>query len=343
MLYDKTIIEHEQCPPFISRIKVLAKLDIAQSRLPQDGKIPFVYQGRSIDIRVSTFPSIHGEKIVLRILDGVRGYISFDQLGMDPVTAERLFSCVRSTSGFFLVCGPTGSGKTTTLYALIEMLNTEHTHIITLEDPVEYTLNGITQSQVNPAIGFTFAAGIRALLRQDPDIALIGEIRDAQTASIAIEASLTGHLVLSTLHANNAVSVVVRLMDMGIEPFLINASLTGVLAQRLVRMICHECKELHTSTEQERTFLQSLGATTMSTYKGRGCRKCLNTGYLGRIGIFELLRITDSLRSLIIKKADAKALLHTALNEGMQTLASDACMKLAQGTTTISEIMRVLA
>lgn len=342
LLYDKKMLESAVTLPLIARIKVLAKLDVAQSRLPQDGKISFVYNNRPIDIRISTFPTLLGEKVVLRILDRERLFISFDELGLSESMQNTIVQSLRAHSGFFLVCGPTGSGKTTTLYALIDRLNTEHTHIVTLEDPVEYTIESITQSQVNPLIGFTFAAGMRALLRQDPDIALIGEIRDKETAGIAIEAALTGHLVLSTVHTNNAISVVMRLIDMEIEPFLIAAALTAVLAQRLVRKICTHCKAQYVPSEQERSVLQRMGYTPDYLYHGIGCDACMKTGYCGRIGIFELLIINDALRELIVHKAGTEKFVHAARVSGMRSLHEDAVHKLKNGVTTLSEIMRIV-
>ncbi|MGB8468035.1 MAG: GspE/PulE family protein [Candidatus Babeliales bacterium] len=343
LLHDQPAIEKSSANQLLSRIKVLASLDIAQSRLPQDGKFTIPYDGRLIDIRVSTFPSVLGEKCVLRILDRAAGLIDFSHLGMEQTLEEQIRTCVKAHAGFFLITGPTGSGKTTTLYALLNEINTPSLHIVTLEDPVEYTVTGITQSQVNPGIGFTFAQGIRAMLRQDPDVILIGEVRDRETASVAIESALTGHLVLSTIHTVNAVQVIIRLMDMGIEPFLINASLTGILAQRLARRICTHCVVSYEPTAQERALLHALGAPSNSTVsKGKGCVHCLHTGYHGRVGIFELLIITDALRELISGHAHAPALEAQCKKNGMRTLAHDALDKLSKGVTTVEEIARVL-
>ncbi len=277
----------------ISRIKILAHINIAEKRLPQDGKFQITYKNNTIDLRVSTFPSIYGEKIVIRILDRINHSIALGNLGFQETILKQFQQLINHAYGFVLVTGPTGSGKTTTLYAALKTINSAEKHIITLEDPVEYHVEGVTQGQIHTEAGFTFEKGMRALLRQDPDIAMVGEIRDKQTAHIAIEAALTGHLVFSTLHTNGAPEAVMRLMDMGIEPFLINASVTGILAQRLARKICINCRVEYVPSVDEKEILNKLPFTIETLYKGFGCDFCFHLGYKGRIGIFELLLMND--------------------------------------------------
>lgn len=343
VLYDEQKIENSLGLQIVSRIKILARINIAERRIPQDGK--FTRQGRteSIDLRVSTFPSLHGEKVVIRILDRSENTIELEKLGLQQNILETFKELIQRTHGFFLTTGPTGSGKTTTLYASLTALHTPEKNIITLEDPIEYNIEGITQGQIHPEAGFTFERGMRSLLRQDPDIAMVGEIRDRQTARIAIEAALTGHLVLSTLHTNNACSSIMRLMDMGIEPFLINASLTGVLAQRLVRKICTFCKEEMVPTDEESVFLEKFSLQAKKIYKGVGCLHCFNLGYKGRTGIFELLVINNALRSLIINSPQYEVLYQKSLEQGMQTLVHDASQKLIDGVISLHEFIRVVA
>lgn len=341
-LYDQPPVETMHAAQVISRIKILAHNNIAEKRVPQDGKFQMKWVNKTVDLRVSTFPSIYGEKIVIRILDRAHLSISLEKLGFQPAVFERYCQLMQRSQGFFLVTGPTGSGKTTTLYATLFALHSSEKNIITLEDPVEYNIDGITQGQIHPEAGFTFERGIRALLRQDPDIAMIGEIRDKQTARIAIEASLTGHLVLSTLHTNDATSTVMRLMDMAIEPFLINTSLTGVLAQRLVRKICSNCRIEIEPTEQHNTLLKRLNVSMKKIFKGAGCPDCFNLGYKGRIGIFELLVMTNSLRALIGSSPHFDAIQQQALADGMSPLIVDAREKLQAGVVSLEEIARVL-
>lgn len=341
-------ILHEQEPlpaeikqQVLSRIKVLANIDIAQKRVPQDGKFSRMHHDYAIDLRVSTFPSLYGEKIVVRILDRVRNALSLDQLGMHAATLESVRALLAHAHGFMLVCGPTGSGKTTTLYASLAELDSAAFNIITLEDPVEYCVDGITQGQIHPGAGFTFENGMRALLRQDPDVVMVGEVRDSQTAHIATQAALTGHLVLSTVHASDAASVIMRLMDMGIEPFLLNASITGVLAQRLVRTICSECRQSYEPDSTEQATLKYLGIPLRQLHKGIGCSACRKTGMRGRTGIFELLRVTNSLRALIGEQPRFDQVREQACADGMSTLFEDGVRKLVAGEITLQELVRV--
>lgn len=342
VLYDEQKIEASYALQVLSRIKILAHINIAEKRVPQDGKFQIKQQNRAIDLRVSTFPSVYGEKIVIRILDKADHTIELEKLGFQQSVLAKFKELINHSNGFLLVTGPTGSGKTTTLYAALAALHTPEKNIITLEDPVEYNLEGITQGQIHPDAGFTFERGMRALLRQDPDIAMVGEVRDKQTARIAIEAALTGHLVLSTLHTNGAPAAIMRLMDMGIEPFLINASLTGILAQRLVRKICLNCRIEVIPTEQEQKIIEQFPLTVTTFFKGTGCSHCFNLGYKGRIGVFELLVMDNKLRALIVQNPVFEAIYAQALANGMQTLLHDASQKLAAGVITLQELVRVI-
>ena len=323
----------------VSRIKILSHLDIAEKRIPQDGAIRVKVAGRDIDMRVSVIPMIHGEAVVLRILD--RGSMKFglEYIGMDP-RDEKLFNkTLQLPHGICLVTGPTGSGKTTTLYAALSAINTTDLKIITVEDPVEYQLQGINQIQVNHKTGLTFAAGLRAILRHDPDVVLIGEIRDKETAEIAVQASLTGHLVFSTLHTNDAPSAATRLIDMGVEPYLISSSVELVLAQRLVRLICKNCKE--ETPESELTQLrEEFGALVPTVvYRGKGCRSCLGTGYRGRRGIFEMMELSEEIRQMIMERASSGRIRRLALESGMMSLRTDGWRLVREGVTTIQEIL----
>lgn len=342
ILYDHEPIDVTFMQQLLARLKVLANINIAEKRIPQDGKFCIISNGQEIDLRVSTFPALYGEKIVVRILDRTDHSIELDNLGFNLEMAAAFKELINKSSGFFLVSGPTGSGKTTTLYAALSNLNNPQKNIITLEDPVEYNVPGVTQGQIYPDTGFTFERGIRALLRQDPDIVMIGEIRDKQTAGIAIEAALTGHLVFSTIHTNDAPSVVMRLMDMGIEPFLINAAITGVLAQRLVRKICQICKIEKKLNEQEAALFKKYGFVCEKGFVGAGCPECLGLGYKGRIGIFELLVMTNSLRSLIVQDPSFEQIYKQACTDGMRNLIHDGFSKVEQGIVTFSEILRVI-
>jgi len=346
VLFDQKAIPEEFMLQVIARLKVLAHMNTAKKRVPQDGKFQVSISPspalQKIDVRVSTFPSLYGEKVVIRILDHRTHTISLDNLGFAVDTLQSFKQLILRSSGLLLVTGPTGSGKTTTLYAALALLNNPEKNIVTLEDPIEYSLQGITQAQINPGAGFTFETGIRSVLRQDPDILMVGEIRDKQTARIAIEAALTGHLVLSTLHTNDAPSAVMRLMDMGIEPFLINAALIGVLAQRLSRKICIRCRTIVLPTEQEQQLVNRLKIKNESLYQGKGCDTCNHLGYKGRTGIFELLPISSSLRSLIVKQPVFDAIYAQAKTDGMRILLHDGIQKVKNGIISLPEYARVV-
>lgn len=344
VLYDQPSVLGERAQNVLARIKVLAHTNIAEKRLPQDGRFSFFSKQhqKPIDIRVSTFPTVHGEKLVLRILDRDHDSIELERLGFDVQTLAACKKLLNVSSGFFLVVGPTGSGKTSTLYGALRYLNTPEKHIITLEDPVEYRVSGITQGHIHPEAGFTFERGIRALLRQDPDIAMIGEIRDAQSAKIAIEAALTGHLVLSTLHTVDAPSALVRLVDMGIEPFLVNAAISGILAQRLARKNCRDCvkeSELH---DAEKELIAQYKLPINKNYVGTGCDACFGIGMRGRTGIFELLVPSSSLKSLLSKRAMLPEFSAQAVMDGMRTMACDGAQKVNDGVISCAELVRAL-
>jgi len=325
----------------VSRIKIMAKLNIAERRLPQDGRIRLMVGSREIDLRVSSIPILHGESIVMRILDKEGVMVDLDLLGFPPNTLATFHQLIDKPNGIVLVTGPTGSGKTTTLYGALDKINSPDKKIITVEDPVEYQLKGINQIQVKSQIGLNFATTLRHIVRQDPDIIMIGEIRDLETAEIAIQSALTGHLVFSTLHTNDAPSAVTRLLDMGVENFLLSSTVRGILAQRLVRMICPVCKEVD-PTPANKEELRILGSSDTATlYRGRGCENCVFTGFRGRSGIFELLTVTEELRKLILKSADAGQLRDMARREGMITLLEDGVEKIKTGVTTLSEVFRV--
>ncbi len=328
----------------VSRIKIISGLDIAEKRLPQDGRIKLLVGGKDIDIRVSIVPTALGERAVLRLLDRRVGILSLETVGLEGSVLSIFKNALSKQNGIILVTGPTGSGKTTTLYASLLKLNTEERNIITVEDPVEYQFKGIGQIHVNPRIGLTFASGLRAILRQDPDIIMVGEIRDLETAEIAVHASLTGHLVLSTLHTNDAPGAITRLIDMGIEPFLAASSIICVVAQRLVRVICPHCKEAYTPPPHEIKFLEtSLKSENVPNllYRGHGCSKCMGKGYLGRIGIFELLEITPDIRSMITERKDTQTIRTSAINAGFKTIMANGISKIINGITTTEEVLRV--
>jgi general secretion pathway protein E len=322
----------------ISRIKIMAHLDIAEKRLPQDGRIRLLIGGHDIDLRVSIVPTAYGERAVLRLLDRKQGLIGLYEMGFDRDDETAFEALLLRTDGIILVTGPTGSGKTTTLYAALNRIQTEEKNIITVEDPVEYQLKGIGQIQVNPRIGLNFASGLRSILRQDPDIIMIGEIRDHETAEIAIQASLTGHLVLSTLHTTDAASAVARLLDMNMEPFLVASSLAAVLAQRLVRTLCPHCRKSYVPPASELAYLPR---PVSELYQGAGCEKCRESGYLGRTGIFELLHLDNDIRQMISEKRSAQDIKSIAVGKGMKTLYGDGLNKVVQGITTLQEVLRV--
>ena len=329
----------ELAPLLVSRIKVMAKLDIAEKRIPQDGRISLRLAGREVDVRVSTLPANHGERVVMRLLDKQAGRLDISHLGLQPSDHKRLRELIYKPHGIILVTGPTGSGKTTTLYAALTELNDNSRNILTVEDPIEYQLEGIGQTQVNTKVDMTFARGLRAMLRQDPDVVMVGEIRDTETAEIAVQASLTGHLVLSTLHTNTAVGAVTRLQDMGIEPFLLASSLLGVIAQRLVRVLCVHCRVGAIADEEECALLNVSFSQAPMIYRPAGCDKCNFSGYRGRLGIYELVMIDDSLRRLIHSHAAEHEL--EAHARTMSTgIRADGIRKVLKGVTTLEEVVR---
>ena len=331
----------------IARVKVMGQLNIAEKRLPQDGRIRIKLAGRDIDIRLSTTPTSFGERIVMRLLDKTATLLDLAEIGMSPQVLANMESVIKRSHGIVLVTGPTGSGKTTTLYGALSKINTSDLNILTVEDPVEYQLKGIGQMAIAPKIGLTFAQGLRSFLRQDPDVIMVGEIRDKETAEIAIQASLTGHLVLSTVHTNDAAGAVTRLVDMGVQPFLVASSLTGILAQRLVRRVCPDCRQQYTPTDAE---LKELGFTLASfkakfntdrIYRAVGCPSCNRNGYRGRSGIYEFLFVDDDVRQLVLKNVDASTIKKSALAKGMTTLLDDGVRKIALGETTIAEVLSI--
>jgi general secretion pathway protein E len=343
------VLYHRLTPPrqyqaaIASRVKIMAKLNIAERRLPQDGKIAIRVAGRDVDIRVSVIPTVTGERMVLRLLDRASVLISLEDLGMHIDTLEKISKLIGLSHGIILVTGPTGSGKTTTLYAALNKINSEALNIITIEDPVEYQLQGIAQIQVKPKIDLKFGNGLRSILRHDPDVIMVGEIRDYETAEMATHASLTGHLVFSTLHTNDAPGAVTRLVDMGVEPYLVSSSVVAILAQRLVRVACPECKEPYVPDARA---LAEIGLTHDKLangvcYRSRGCPRCLGTGFLGRKGIFELLIVDGAIRKQVLARADSNTIKETAIKRGMRTLRGDGALTVAKGLTTIEEVMRV--
>ncbi|MGD0141562.1 MAG: GspE/PulE family protein [Rhizomicrobium sp.] len=345
---DGALREEETLPAhlksaLVSRIKVMSSLNIAERRLPQDGRLRLAVRGQEIDFRVATSPTIHGEAVVLRILDRSNLALEFEKLGFDEKLLVRYRRVLAQPHGILLVTGPTGSGKTTTLYASLATLNTAERKILTIEDPIEYRLAGINQTQVKPQIGLDFAAALRSFLRQDPDVMMVGEIRDLETAQVAIQSALTGHMILSTLHTNTAASSVTRLLDMGVEPFLITSTLNAVLAQRLVRRLCPQCR---TTAVLSREAIASLGldATTMNGmqfYKPQGCDACGNTGFRGRIALFELLEMDEEISRLILLRAEAREVQRAAVDAGMRLMLADGIAKAQAGLTTVEEILRV--
>jgi len=329
-----------------SRIKVMAGLDIAEKRIPQDGRIKLKVAGRDIDIRLSTLPTSFGERIVMRLLDKTAVLKDLGHIGMAGYVLQQVNEMITHAHGIILVTGPTGSGKTTTLYACLAKINSPVRNIITVEDPVEYQLPGIGQTQVNVKVGLTFAMGLRSILRQDPDVVMVGEIRDKETAEIAIQASLTGHLVFSTLHTNDAAGAVTRLVDMGVEPFLVASSVIGIMAQRLVRTLCAACRKQVVPLDSELTQLgwtreRFMRDTAGYVYQPVGCQECRDTGYRGRTGIYELMVIDDDIRPLVMENRDSGTIKKTAIRKGMQTLRDDGALKVMKGETTIAEILRV--
>jgi type IV pilus assembly protein PilB len=343
ILHEKQSLPKSIQPGVVTRLKIISNMDIAERRVPQDGRLSLKFEGRPIDFRVSSIPSIFGEKVVLRILDRTASIKPLDQLGFSEYNLKRFENVISQPYGMILISGPTGSGKTTTLYSCLDRLNSPTKNIITVEDPVEYQLKGINQMQVNEKAGLTFATALRYILRQDPNIILIGEIRDAETARIAIESALTGHLVFSTIHTNDSSSIATRLIDMGIEPFLVASSLIGATAQRLIRKVCNYCKVPYNPS---RDVLENLGFQideSVTFYKGEGCDRCSNTGYKGRMAISEILPISPEIQKMILKRASSKEISAQAKREGMKTLLDDAMTKAAEGLTTLEEVVRVVS
>ncbi|MCF6266582.1 MAG: type II secretion system ATPase GspE [Desulfuromusa sp.] len=343
------ILYEVQRPPYralsniISRLKIMANLDIAEKRLPQDGRFSVRIAGKQGDIRVSTLPTAFGERVVLRLLDKSAGVLKLGDIGVDSEMLPQIKAMIEKNHGIFLVTGPTGAGKTTTLYSALSAINSHEQNIITVEDPIEYQLPGVGQVQVNPKIDLTFAQGLRSILRQDPDVIMVGEIRDSETAKIAVQAALTGHLVFSTLHTNDSAGALARLVDMGVEPFLAASALVGVLAQRLVRTVCPHCR---ISYRPEKELLAELFDGTevpkqVTFYRGRGCSHCMQVGYLGRTGVYELLEVTDPIRHLVTSNADAATIRQQALKMGMRSLRQAGLVKVLAGQTTVEEILRV--
>ncbi len=342
MLHDILTLPSKYQPAVISRIKIISDLDIAEKRIPQDGRTGIRVEDKQIDVRVSIIPTFFGESAVLRLLDQSTYNFGLNELGFSKEDLARFDKLIHYDHGIILLTGPTGSGKTTTLYAALSRINNPHIHIITLEDPVEYQLDGINQIQVNPRVGLTFANGLRSILRHDPNVIMVGEIRDKETAEMAIQASLTGHLVFSTLHTNDSTSSITRLLDMGIEPYLIASSVIGIIAQRLIRLNCQKCCQ---PVDYAPELLSEIGLNPTETNynfkKGKGCEICLSTGYHKRTGIFEFLEIDDAIRSLIMKQVSSGEIRKYALASGLKTLRMDGARKVAEGLTTVDEILRV--
>jgi type IV pilus assembly protein PilB len=337
--YMRTSIEPHQA--VVSRIKIMSGLNISEKRLPQDGRIFLSIDNRPIDFRVSTMPTSKSEKVVMRVLDKSNFLVSKEKLGLSKYNIDKYNNLITKPYGLILVTGPTGSGKTTTLYSMLNQLNDKSKNIVAIEDPVEYELEGINQTQINNKAGLTFASGLRSFLRQDPDIIMVGEIRDLETGEIAVRASLTGHLVLSTLHANNASGAIARLLEMKVDKFSITSSLTGVIAQRLVRRICPHCREEYVSEEREKRILGYDKSDELILYRGKGCERCNKSGYNGRIGVYEIIEITNPIRDIIDNNGSEDDIFKKARELGMETMKEDATNKVIQGITTIEEMMRV--
>lgn len=342
ILHDQVACDQTLIASIVARIKVLAGMDVAEHRIPQDGKFFYAVKDRTYDVRVSTFPSLYGETVVLRMLERDHELLRVDQLGCSQHIEQSLRKVLARPWGFLIVTGPTGSGKTTTLYSLLNTLDHTALNCVTLEDPVEYTIAGITQSQINYDIGFTFERGLRALLRQDPDVILVGEMRDTETARVAMQASLTGHQVLSTLHTNDAPTALVRMVDMGIEPFLLSSAVTGVLAQRLVRRLCQACKKPRALSAQERELAKSSGVSLEQAFEAAGCDACSRRGYKGRIGVFELLEMTPEMKGAVHAGASLSEVIVLARQQGYLPLMADACAKVADGLISIEDALALM-
>lgn len=343
ILFDSVRVPKDMQEEVISRIKILGEMNIAEKRLPQDGRATAQIADRLIDLRIASLPASHGERVVIRLLDKSARLYTLPELGMDPVTLARFREIIRLEHGLVLVTGPTGSGKSTTLYAALQEINTTDSNVVTLEDPIEYQLEGISQTQVNVKKGLTFASGLRNVLRQDPDIIMVGEIRDHETAVMAIQSALTGHLVFSTLHTNDAASAITRMLDLGIEPYLLSSSLLAVMAQRLIRRVCSDCRTESPPAEEDLLFLKEAkrGIEVQYLASGKGCEKCRQSGYRGRLGIFELLTVNDEVRDKIQERANATKIRERALAAGMRLLRDDGLEKIVSGVTTPSEVQRV--
>lgn len=335
------VLGKESLAPIVARIKILAQLDIAERRVPQDGKIITEVGDEDIDLRVSILPVVNGEKIVIRILDRKNYQVGKEKLGLSEDNLKKVENIINHPNGIMLVTGPTGSGKSTTLYSLLSELNKDNVNVITIEDPVEYTLNGINQVNVNVKAGMTFASGLRSVLRQDPDIVMIGEIRDEETAQIATKAAITGHLVLSTLHTNDAPASIERLIDMGIEPYLVSTSLVGIIAQRLVRRICPNCKEPYEASDYEKMILGKNVNKSLTLYRGKGCGHCNNSGYLGRVGVYEIMEVNRSIREAITTRKSSDIMRDIAKENGMTTLADEGKKFVLEGITTVNELATI--
>jgi type IV pilus assembly protein PilB len=342
VLQDITSVQRRMAAGVISRIKIMAELNIAEKRLPQDGRVGLVVDGRHVDLRVVTLPSVHGEGVVMRVLDKESVVVELDKLGMADPERERFERACRETHGAVLVTGPTGSGKSTTLYAALQMLNTPEKNIITVEDPVEYEMVGLTQVQVSAKVGLTFAAGLRSMVRADPDIIMVGEIRDRETAQIAVESALTGHLVLSTLHTNDAPSAITRLIEMGIEPFLVASALDCVVAQRLARMLCPSCKRRAIIPAKVLRESGYRARVELEAYEPVGCRRCGGSGYRGRVGLYEVMKMSPEIQALVLERSASEAIRDVAVSQGMTRLRDDGLQKVRQGRTSMAEIARVI-
>lgn len=343
VLYDKHSLPRKIHAAMVSRIKIMGKMNIAEKRLPQDGRISLSLGGRQVDLRVSCLPTSYGERIVLRLLEKNSKVLSIKELGLGDESIAHVKRLVKVAHGIILVTGPTGSGKTTSLYAVLNHINSPDKNILTIEDPVEYQIEGIGQMQVNKKINLNFADGLRSIVRQDPDVILIGEIRDKETADIAIQSALTGHLVFSTLHTNDAPSAVARLIDMGVEPFLLASVLRAVIAQRLVRVLCPHCKEKFVPDEAAITDFGPMADDFVGReiYRARGCDECMNTGYQGRNAIYEIMDVSDEIKGLVVRSADSNRIRKQAITDGMKTLKADGCRKILEGVTSLAEVKRV--
>jgi general secretion pathway protein E len=346
VLYDMEAVPKKVQDAVVSRVKVMGKMDIAERRIPQDGRATIKVGESEVDVRISTVPTNHGERIVMRLLDKTTNVYNLAEIGLNSEHLDIVRRFSNYAHGIILVTGPTGSGKTTTLYAMLSEIDSKENNIITIEDPIEYHLAGISQIQVSNKKGLTFAAGLRSLLRQDPDIMMVGEIRDEETARISIQAALTGHLVLSTLHTNDSAGAVTRMLDIGVEPYLVASSLIGVIAQRLVRLICPECREEYEPDVEARAKLKECRLAIADLpngklFRGRGCDNCFNTGYTGRTAIYEILRVTERVRELVVERASASVIKKTALADGLITLRGDGLIKVKEGRTTIDEVLRM--